>query len=309
MICSVRELGARLAFLGAGLTCSCVVSFRDYPVGELEESSQGAAGPDGVGGALGFGGKGGTAGGSAGALGSAPLPSGMGGAGGSVPMGEAGSGSDDTDHFGEGGAPIGEGGAPGHDPVEGPAAELIDDFEDGDDEILAHEGRAGSWVVSNDGSGTQLPGEGERPLPSVLDTPRGTSRRALRTMGSGFVGWGASLLANLNQGSSGAGLYDASQYTGVRFFAKSGDGLEHKARLAVSSRETSTQCLVCGDHFGSDFTYSGEWREVKLPFKAMRQDGWGQPRFALRPAEIIAIHFLFIDGKMFDLIIDDVGFY
>src|SRR5690606_32576984 len=142
------------------------------------------------------------------------------------------------------------------------------------------------WMVSNDGTGTQTPGQGESLAPELLTPARGQSKRGLHTKGSGFTDWGASALAHLNEDGGASALYDASRYTGVRFWARSGDGLEHTGRLALPSRETSTICLKCGDHFGSDFSYSGEWREVRLPFEDMKQTGWGQKRAALKPAEL-----------------------
>jgi hypothetical protein len=207
-----------------------------------------------------------------------------------------------------GGAPGGEGGLD-HEPVETAPEDLIDDFEDADDAILDNDGRSGSWLVTNDGTGTQDPSENEAQTPVLLVPARGASRRGLHTTGGGFTDWGASVLANLNEVGGEGELYDASRYTGVRFWARSGDGLEHQARLALSSRETSTFCLTCGDHFGSDFSYSGQWREVHLPFDEMEQSGWGQERVALKPAELIAVQLLFIDGREFDLFVDDVGFY
>jgi hypothetical protein len=186
---------------------------------------------------------------------------------------------------------------------------LIDDFEDADDEILENDGRSGAWLVTNDGTGTQDPGENETQAPVLLVPARGASLRGLHTAGDGFTDWGASVLANLNEIGNEAALYDASRYTGVRFWARSGDGLQHQARVALSSRETSTFCITCGDHFGSDFSYSGQWREVHLPFVDMEQDGWGQVRPALKPAELLAVQILFVDGQEFDLFVDDIGFY
>jgi hypothetical protein len=310
-------LDLRRCVLAAVVTTSCLVSFNDYPVGELPPVNGASAGVGSVvasgSGAVGSGAAA-SAGGSgavgSGAVGSGATPS-AGGSGGSTASGatggtqQVGTGGDDT----AGGAPGEEGGAPGHEPVETFPEDLIDDFEDTDDEILANDGRSGSWIVTNDGTGAQDPGENESQLPVLLVPARGTSQRGLHTAGKDFTDWGASVLANLNEIGNEAALYDASRYTGVRFWARSGDGLEHEARLALPSRETTTFCLTCGDHFGSDFPYSGQWREVHLPFEDMQQDGWGQVRPALKPAELLAVQLLFVDGLAFDLVVDDIGFY
>ncbi len=301
----------RRCLFAAMVTTSCVVSFKDYPVGDLAPPVTGGSG--GAGAAVGSGAFG------AGAVGSGAVSnagaSGTGGSTGGSSGGAIGAGATGgTEPVGTGGdetagAPGNEGGGPGHEPVQTSPEDLIDDFEDLDDEILENDGRKGAWLVTNDGTGTQDPGENESQLPVLLMPARGASRRGLHTTGNGFTDWGASVLANLNQVGNQAALYDASRYAGVRFWACSGDGLEHEARLALSSRETSTYCFTCGDHFGSDFSYSGQWREVFLPFADMEQDGWGQVRPALKPAELIAVQFLFIDGLEFDLVVDDIGFY
>jgi hypothetical protein len=254
-----------------------VVSFDDYPVGRVDDSKSSSSGASG-----------GASAGTSGSGGSAGLASGGGDQGGTAGFG------------GEGSA-----GAPASTIDE----DLIDDFEDGDDAISENDGRVGTWYVSNDGSGTQEPSQGEPVEPELLAPARDASQRALHTSGEGFMTWGASVRANLRAGAAGANQpYDASGYTGVRFWARSGDGEAHSAYLMLPSIDT-TMCPGCGDHFGTEFDYSSDWQEYRLPFDEMEQRGFGAPRPALATSGIIAVQVLFEDDVDFDVWIDDIGFY
>jgi hypothetical protein len=264
-------------FVSALFAAGCVVSFDDYPVGSVDDSKSSSSGSGSIGGA---------SGGISGNGGSAGLASGGGHQAGTAGLGGEGSA----------GAPAVE-------------IDLIDDFEDGDDVISANDGRVGTWYASNDGSGTQEPSEGDLVEPALLAPARDASQRALHTFGGGFTTWGAFVRANLRVGAAGANQpYDASDYTGVRFWARSGDDEQHAAFLVLPSADT-TMCPGCGDHFGTEFEYSSEWQEYHLPFDEMEQRGFGAPRPALVTSEILAVQILFEDDVDFDIWIDDVGFY
>jgi hypothetical protein len=273
------------ALVSSLLLGGCVVSFDDYPVGHLDgapSSGSGAfAGDIGAGGT----GKGGA------------------GSGGTAGLATGGSSQGGT------GAVVGVGGEAGAETstVESDP-NLIDDFEDGDDAILTNDDRQGTWYVSNDGMGLQEPGMQEDMTPSMLVPTRDASRRALHTSGSGFSVWGAFVRAYLRVSGARNEPYDASGYTGVRFWARSGDDEEHSAFLMLPSVKTTT-CPGCGDHFGSEFQYTSEWQEFRMPFDAMKQRGFGPPQPALVTEEIVAVQILFADDVDFDVWIDDIGFY
>ncbi len=262
-------------FLASLFTAGCVVSFDDYPVGNVDGTKSSSSGS--------------SSGGKSGSGGSAGLASGGGTQGGTAGLGEGGEAS--------AGAPAAE-----------PDRDLIDDFEDGDDVILPNDERSGTWYVFNDGSGIQEPGGPDQVTPALLAPVRDASERGLHTFGSGFMLWGASVRANLRAAAGAPQPYDASRYTGVRFWARSGDDEEHAAFLLVPSVGT-TMCPGCGDHFGTEFEYSSEWQEYRMPFDEMRQRGFGMPRPALAKREIIAVEILFEGGVDFDVWIDDIGFY
>lgn len=275
------ERGLRVVALSLVLT-SCVVSFDDYPVGELSTPAE-AGGAGG----LGTAGKGG-------------VKNGSGGDGDSHGDDEPTDGGDDPTN-GEGGA----GGAPSGTVELDP--DLIDDFEDGDGKILPNDGRSGSWYVSNDGTGMQAPKGDVKPEPLMPE--RDGSERALHTSGRNFRIWGAVLGANLRAEGNSNQPYDASRYTGVRFWARSGDGMKRSAYLSLPTSET-TRCPGCRDHFGTKFEYEREWKEFRLPFSEMKQRGVvGMPRPKFDARQIVAIEFTFDVNVEFDLWIDDIGFY
>ncbi len=290
MVAQARQSRSGLRFrriaellLSALLAAGCVVSFDDYPVGNVGNVGGVTTGSGAAGGASA------ASGGNASSGGTAGLASGGGDRGGTA---------GDT----------GVGGEAGGEAVAVTDPDLVDDFEDGDDVILESDGRQGTWFVSNDGMGTQDPGSGEPVVPEMLVPLRDQSRRALHTSGGGFSVWGAFVRAYLRVEAGTNAPYDASRYTGVRFFARSGDDEEHSAFLMMPTVETTT-CPGCGDHFGTEYKYSSEWQEYRLPFDEMEQRGFGPPRPALMKREVVAVQVLFEDGVDFDLWIDDVGFY
>src|SRR4029079_3804044 len=135
----------------------CLVSFNDYPVGDLQQTS---------------------------------------GAGGSGAAASTG-GSSQTTSGTNTGASSNDGGSPDVAGAAGTTATLgvdpllIDDFEDNDQAIIEQEGRSGAWYAGNDGKGMQTPRSESPLLPSLLEPPRAESRHGAHTWGGPFPTWGA----------------------------------------------------------------------------------------------------------------------
>src|SRR6478609_9180543 len=171
---------SRLAPLA--LLSGCLVSFNDYPVGDLgsKGASAGSSGTDAVAGSTAE----------------------TGGSGGSLQL------SGGTGAVAAGGTEI----AGGPTDAGGAAAEvdpnLIDDFEDGDDEILEQQGRKGAWFVQNDGSGAQTPEASARALPSDFMLARSGSTRGMHTSGGPFAMWGALIGTSLASNGADEAPYD-----------------------------------------------------------------------------------------------------
>ena len=223
----------------------------------------------------------------------------------SVPLSGCDSSSDDT---GAGGA-AGSGGS-----VRSP---LIDDMEDGDNEILLSGGRIGYWFIANDETpaGTQLPAAADMPM-TAIDPPREGSSFGANSSGSGFTEWGAEFGFDLNNASGEAGAYDASTYTGIRFFARVGPGSVPNVRVNVADVHTVPQGGFCNeaanecyDHFGSTLLLGQDWQPIELAFADLTQEDFGTPApEGLQRDQLYGIYFGLEANVTFDVWIDDVSF-
>jgi hypothetical protein len=145
---------------------------------------------------------------------------------------------------------------------------------------------------------------------SSIDPPRGSSRYAARTYGSGLqlpMGW-----ATLEVSFLASGLYDASTYAGLTFYAKVGDGTQKEVRINVTTLQTLPQggiCTMCYDSFGKTVSLGTEWKQIVLPFAELSQRGFGDPVASFDAAHVYTIDFGFAGPLPFDLWIDDIAFY
>lgn len=243
---------SRSAFFFAFASClplaGCLVSFEDYPVGNLTQAAGGTAPASGTAG------------------GEAPAPT--------FP---------------------------------------IDDFEDGDNQVLLLAGRDGYWFTSNDGSspGKQTPDPRAPANPELLVPPHGASTRAMHTTGSGFNIWGALVGLNFHADGTGALPYNVGAYQGLIFSAKLGrNGALSKARLALTNSDTLYGCTVCDDHFGTTVTVGNEFQAIRVPFADLKQAGFGKPLLTTFDAtRVYALQLSWTKGQVFDLWIDDISFY
>jgi hypothetical protein len=192
----------------------------------------------------------------------------------------------------------------------------IDNMEDSDGSIITTDGRAGAWYTYNDetAAGTQEPTMGSDFAMTPVDPPRESSSYAARTVGSGFITWGAGLGVEIADG----GAYDASGFTGIRFFAKAGPDGTKNIRFGVSEITTLPEGGLCDeaadtcyDHFGNDLTLTEDWQEFVLPFSGMAQAAWGtpSPAGAIDATQLYALEFSTETSGAFDFWIDDVAFY
>jgi hypothetical protein len=192
---------------------------------------------------------------------------------------------------------------------------LIDDFEDGNNQVMTMGERDGYWWISKDTLGSTItePADGFQPAEGG---PPG-SAMALHVKGhlvaKGDRAWGVEIGGNFSARSGG--LYDASRYAGVSFKAKIGDP-QSAVALRVNVPDVNTHqdagvCNACWNHFRKDFTLTTEWKEYRLLFTELAQrPGWGEPR----PAHVTAgqtISVTFALGSVesdYDLWLDDIQF-
>ena len=99
-----------------------------------------------------------------------------------------------------------------------------------------------------------------------------------------------SLPLSFNQPES---AFDASSYTGIGFWAKSGTG-RTDVRLKVPDVDTAPKggvCTECYSDFGAKIALTPVWQYFSFSFSQMKQlPGWGNPR----PARIDA-------SRLFDI--------
>jgi hypothetical protein len=185
---------------------------------------------------------------------------------------------------------------------------LIDDLEDGNQQVLVALGRGGYWWLHHDPNGSTLLPEKFAPE----DGGAGGSKKAVHVHGvtsSENGAYGSSVGLNLAEN----GLYDGSPYVGLSFKAKAGASASQKVRLKIGDVNTHGQlgtCASCWNHFGKDLELTPEWKEYKVLFSELKQaDGWGTPRPpTLTPAQLASIDWTIGPGQTFDLWLDDITF-
>jgi len=193
---------------------------------------------------------------------------------------------------------------------------LIDDLDDGDGSIAEVNGRIGAWYTYNDetATGEQTPD----PAGDFAPTAGGTSQIGFmaRTAGSGFTEWGAGMGLDLNNPGDAKGVWDASSFTGIAFYA-AGDV---PIRVAVvvqavvpeadggTCKPGTAEGEECDDAHGQTVVLDNAWRQYLVPFDQITQEGWGRPA-AFDATTLTGVQFQIPTGASFDIAIDEIGFY
>jgi hypothetical protein len=229
---------------------------------------------------------------------------------------------------GGGSAAIGGGGTTGGAETGGASTggaqtppELIDDCENGNNQILVKEGRNGYWSTFGPPACNLSP-------PSV---PNSMMAAQFMTAISAGTGTGMKALHFVSQGgdedSCGVGfdflqarnLYDASAYAGVSFGAQSVTG-DQIVLVKVSTAGTDPKFGFCDenaesgsgkqcyDHFFAEVMLGDTWRDYTVSFADLVQEGWGfAPPDGFDPAEIVGVQWVAKPGTA-NIWIDDVKF-
>ncbi|HEX2874302.1 MAG TPA: hypothetical protein VHP33_23770 [Polyangiaceae bacterium] len=141
---------------------------------------------------------------------------------------------------------------------------MIDDFEDGNGDVTAVDGRVGGWYLSTDMTGTTTPKAG-----AAVPETGGMPGKAVHVSGSGLTSWGASLSASL---TVPMGCYDASKYTGITVMLK-GTGTVLVSVLTAAVRGAPEGMR---NHFKKPIALTAEWTPVTINFSELTQPGgWG----------------------------------
>jgi hypothetical protein len=195
--------------------------------------------------------------------------------------------------------------------------EIIDDMEDGDEEIRPVAGRRGAWFTLNDGTVGAVQTPAGAFTMSPIQSGRGSSMMAARTSGHGFKLWSPLFGFWMNKLSAGLKqTYDARKYTGISFWARTNATSPLPVRLLVPNADTDPDGKICGeagsggcsDHFGKNFTATSQWTQHTIRFADLTQAGWGRKVDEFDPKSTYGIEFQFNVGTEFDCWIDDVSF-
>lgn len=181
------------------------------------------------------------------------------------------------------------------------AQPLIDDFEDGDDEIARLEDRSGLWRWVRD---TDAPGTAPALLPIPRPNAHAGNRLAIHVKGGRLLEWGAVVEFNFVPA-----CYDASVYRGLSFQAK-GPG-----RIFVAPREVGVIPVANGGTCVDDchnahvkkVELDSQWKTVEVLWNEVAERGYNKP--PLNPSRLNSLAFqIHPEDTPYDLWLDDVRF-
>lgn len=199
----------------------------------------------------------------------------------------------------------------------GPCGDLIDDMESGTGWICNGNSRVGHWFTyvdsySSKSSITPLPNT--IALPELLSTPRDTSQHAMHVAGKFTDYAGLGVLLNLPVFGQVPGVYDASGYTGIKFWVK-GTPIYMEIRGQMPSTESvdnggTCSLTTCMPNLYLTSSITTSWKQITIPFSYFT-GGSTTPFKAstLWSIEFGPYNYYYDVDASFDFWIDDLTFY
>jgi hypothetical protein len=188
-----------------------------------------------------------------------------------------------------------------------PAADMIDDFEDGDLLLRPLGGRVGNWYAYGDGSGIATE--------EIASIKRAASLSALHATGMDFTSWGSGVGVDLNNMGSGQvdkETYDASEYSGVTFWARAQDPVMVTLVLPDGDTDAAGKiCTTCDHHYFKSFQFTTEWQRYTVSFADdfPEPEPGGVPKPGpLDPSRLVSVQFRVGAGATYQFYIDDLAF-
>lgn len=189
---------------------------------------------------------------------------------------------------------------------------VIDDGEDGNNQVAPNKGRTGYWYTFADKEGSTVTPAAGGTFAMARGGANGSTQAAHM---SGKVGGATVVYAGMGFNFvDPKGAYDASAYKGIAFWAKVSEGSTTKVRLKVPDGDTDPDgkvCSACFNDFGADLELTTTWTKYTVPFSTMTQlPGWGAPHPpSVVPAKLYGVQWqVNTPGASYDVWVDDVVF-
>lgn len=191
---------------------------------------------------------------------------------------------------------------------------LISDGENNSNQIADIKHRGGYWYTFSDDLNTQVVPETGKKGGTFAMTAGGANGTKFAARMSGTVGTGGNTYAGVGLNFvDPKGMYNASKYKGVTFWAKAGPGTGN-VRLKVPDVATEPDgkvCKECFNDFGMDLKLTSEWTKYTIPFTSMKQlKGWGSPHTdGIEAGKLFGMQWQVNEpGAQFDIWIDEIEF-
>lgn len=150
--------------------------------------------------------------------------------------------------------------------------------------------------------------------PEVIPERRGSSERAMHTWGSGFTDWGACIGIDFNCNPQNEyGLYDASAYDGIKFWARSRENevslsIEVRIGSAPSTlRKYGGTCVENCNPASTTRILTNDWNQYTVSFDEVAGQNSNGSKFEAN--KLTTIQFMIVGGGTFDFWIDDIEFW
>lgn len=184
--------------------------------------------------------------------------------------------------------------------------------------------RTGYWFAYNDATAIQTPAPTALPFSGEAGGKGGATDCAMHTSGTGFSKWGAGIGFDIHSANSVTCPFDASVFSGIRFYAKGTTTGTHGALYAPAPNTIRVKVKMSsrlsaglgGDDFGGWCSLTPDWSLCDIPFATLAQEGYG-PLGVFSKAELTQIQFqaakegtaLLPPSVGMDFWVDDVTFY
>jgi hypothetical protein len=211
-----------------------------------------------------------------------------------------------------------------------PTGDLIDNFEDGNFNLMASNGRAGNWYFFSDQTATATSTWAMAPI----DGQRGpTSLIGQHATGEGFTNWGCGVgvdLSNTGGGQASKKPYNASfddggtltPYAGITFWARASGTLsvgvvfpdgDTDAAGGICNQTGTAACgenpCACDHHYLTVVSLGTEWKRYTVAFSDLQLEGGTNPvPGPFDPTRLVSVQFRVAPNATFDFWVDDVAF-